>query len=114
MIQANELRINNRYRLNGKGFTLDMKMMYAFCSGSFQYDLADVEGIPLSEPLLLKLGFIKDVTFTRGRVMLWWSHYLKAFQYRFGYDSHIVIRSLHSLQTLYFALTEEELIAPKT
>lgn len=115
MIPANELRINNRYRLNGKEFTLDMKMMYAFCSGSFQYDLADVEGIFIAPEHLTEGGFTNDPE-------LRYRWYKGKITYDlddggFCYDgswNFPIIAHLHSLQTLYYALTEEELITPKT
>ena len=59
MIKANELRIHNYLDYKGSLFILDVKMIYAFSSGDLQYNMDELNPIPLTEEILLNFGFEK-------------------------------------------------------
>lgn len=121
MIKANELRIGNHISFKGKwngivesisswGVEIDKN------HGVFTYDV--LEGIPLTEEILLKCGFdlIKDNYIIKIddflHIGLHCQDYSLLISDSWGHDELTPTRyiaSLHQLQNLYFALTGEEL-----
>lgn len=130
MIQANKLRIGNIV----KSIVFD-KIVYVeeihglwietnySPLGYLQYK--NIEPIPLSEEILLKVGFRKSSSLTPlwsgpDPMLIWRTEYESDlldnyFEFRFGitesYQAKRQVRLdyLHQLQNLYFALTGQEL-----
>jgi len=86
-------------------------------SGDYHFNIENIEGIPLTEEWLLKLGFVR---FLKYKIYNKESFQIeKHASYKDGYifflDSEgeappsIKIKYVHQLQNLYFALTSEEL-----
>jgi hypothetical protein len=133
-IQAKDLRIGNWVNCDAEAGTLPYRVdeIYTttvFCdsevylSSAFKYK--DVSGIPLTEELLLKMGFVrsssKSPLWSMGNTMLiWFTEYESDmldnyFEFRFGitdsYKAHRNVRLdyVHQLQNLTFILTGQEL-----
>ncbi len=100
-MKANELRIGNL--LTFDGYEAEVT---AIPEGEF-YEDNKFQPIPLTEEWLVRFGFDKhyDNEFLLGNYSIRYG-----LLYYNGYRCHEVgINSVHSLQNLYFALTDEEL-----
>ena len=82
-----------------------------YCDGSIGcFGLKNIEPIPLTEEWLVKFGFEKEMfsnDFSFGDFEL--NFVNDFFEFYYGKDNVIKIKSIHQLQNLYFALTNEEL-----
>jgi len=131
MIQANELRIWNRFQdkegniLTCQGVCKGGKdeptiVWYDVDNGLF-LDIDECLPIPLTEEWLVKLGFVdmandkKQWSLNKQDCDFWifydftTKHYYYQFEnYQLQIDD-IIISSVHQLQNLYFALTGKEL-----
>lgn len=117
-MEASELRIGNLIFENSRVETVD-----DICNGyinPYLYDgiepnYAVQEPIPLTEEWLLKFGFVKQRNhFLRLNLngVFEEGDYLETFDcenFTFGYYGGLVVKHVHQLQNLYFALTGEEL-----
>jgi hypothetical protein len=117
-MKANELRINNYFK--GEPYTFDfLKILelrnefVVFEGGSLFFE--NIQPIPLTEEWLLKFGFEAQVfTLTKrykskcGNLLF----YIMPDNVVFanGVINDIRLESVHQLQNLHFALTNEELI----
>lgn len=110
-MKSSELRIGNFIRLieNKKIVKCDSETIYQGVDGSF-------EGIPLTEEWLKKFStdsrtLGNNMSFGNGGIL----HRISN-GYNFIVQGYLIARVpyVHSLQNLYFALTGEELITPKT
>jgi len=117
-MKENELRIGNYVfsaddNKNGEVFQIDPSgIIFVNKNGNRWQDLKNIQPIPLTEEILLKCGFIIDsinnfekYPFTIQKNNLYVADFLF---YKKG-DSGVVIKHLHQLQNLYFALTGKEL-----
>lgn len=111
MIRANELRIGNYVWIDLNLPSLDTHKIQAKDILDI-YNGVTVEPIPLTEEWLLKFGskelkakrgVLKEYVLKTVRLELSNSH---NFYYK---NSKVIITSVHQLQNLYFALTQEEL-----
>ena len=119
-----ELRIGNLVKCDGRIFEIyctDKEYPYLnteeFGVGVVEWD--DIEGVPMTEDILLKVGFVKHDrgyisgvhnTLFSGLMKLKFDHMLQSFVFSVGEYSDITrVQYLHQLQNLYFALTGEEL-----
>lgn len=135
MIQANELRIGNRFirelpTTRGLEYDHDFILTAGFMVQLFhltaEFSIEKLFPIPITEEILLKCGFKKfshepgysigseelDVLcdeYTLGEltVMNWGKGFVLSNS--FSFDLRVEIKSLHHLQNLYFALTRTEL-----
>ena len=124
-MNANELRIGNYVNLKDKG-------LYKIDWGYDLEKIEDWEGtdyctpIPLTEDWLLKFGFVHNKSVNEDGELLINNYTLKIDKYStivieddfsFGIENEIesvifdndVLKSVHRLQNLYFALTQKEL-----
>lgn len=125
-MKAQELRIGNYYMIDGRCFKMDIKMMYAFCSGSFLYDIDKILGIPLTEDILLKCGFtVKSlIDIEQDRITVYHHEKLGYLSRDFAYainDTNeycemdnllklsVPMNYIHQLQNLFHSITGEEL-----
>ena len=72
-------------------------------------ELRFAKPILLTEEWLLKLGFKKDKvdeTYYNGNFQIMLPYF---FQYKTSLIDHIIVKYVHQLQNIYFALTGEEL-----
>lgn len=117
-MELSELRIGSNYiHKNGRVFKMDMKLMYAFCSGQFDYLIEDIGSIEVTNELALKLGFQDDrllfdykdgqypnanceARFFNGQIFVY-----------VGSDDYKIFCSpyLHDFQNIYKLITGEEL-----
>lgn len=105
---ASELRIGNKFYLpNGDVGTIsyhEIRLMVV------ALDKPNYKPIPLTEEWLLKLGFVKH-----GKYGYFYIDFfvvdldMNGQFYMCDIDIHIVLKHVHQLQNLYFALTGEEL-----
>lgn len=109
MIQANELRIGNKIFLFTKQEVFEVVSMTkrTISSDSYCREHSEFEGIPLTEEILLKCGFLTALR-VKGLT-------------RYGIDFFIIgneiyenihgvkVETVHQLQNLMFALTGKEL-----
>lgn len=103
-MEAKELRLGN-YVYNGGIISLDIEMLYAF-----NECLYDLQPIPITEQWLLDLGFKAKKAYNRT------FYYADSFnEWKVIYQDGLikrngkVIKHIHQLQNLYFALTGQEL-----
>lgn len=119
-IKANELRIGNWVQhsvyinsyikvesLNNDGINLYPFVHDTICE---TYNFNEIEGIQLSEEILLKCGFVKGYpSYCLNGFELLYNNVI-GFRFsvegQYGWDE---IKYLHQLQNLYFALTQTEL-----
>ena len=129
-MKANELRIEN-YVINGFNETLKIQNIISKLNTD-GYLLETLKPIPLTEEWLLKFGFKKQKTIISGNVYSikinktnnWFSVHeqseyddpnslsLKELKKWWSFNDNryeVKIKSIHQLQNLYFALTNEEL-----
>jgi len=114
MIQPQELGLENLLRVTKDGLTLQVIVKgiekKTIRTAIFNISIDDLNGIPLTEEWLIKLGFheVLGVYAVYGRELNlklidgYWEFYFKG-----KYVS--VIKHVHQLQNLYFALTGVEL-----
>jgi len=120
-IEAKELRIGNSVIIDGHITTITDSIMFDNDESSWYVDDIDitlVDPIQLTEQWLLRFGFkyIKEVIGYADSLHL-------ICRYKEGYcfmpfctndkDCHIMIKHVHQLENLYFALTQKELIKAK-
>lgn len=119
MIQANELRIGNLFAMNDFPMYVEAifrDTVYLNFEGNegdvWEEDIKDLVPIPLTEEILLKAGFEKDIeslfyrnNFIIGKTKTRWAFYHNGLM-----GGELVrIDFLHELQNLFFALTGEEI-----
>ena len=109
MIQSNELRIGNYIKYGEKTFTVleisSDDVLVNTNRGKIKFGIKDIEPIPLTEKWLLKFDFKKGI---KGFWFMGGVEYNTKKQILEGFG-HCEIKSVHQLQNLYFALTNEEL-----
>ena len=126
MIKANELRIENFISISPIYHKDDIRIVYLKMLNAIENGF-EVFGIPLTEDILLKLGFVStsiqgDILtlflsdsdkneFSRQRIDFWKNNQDgKVELCRGGVCFKMVIcKYVHQLQNIYFALTGEEL-----
>jgi hypothetical protein len=113
-IKANELRIGNFVKLQGVDKPFKVFLIDTTESSTF----TKAEPIPLTEEWLLKFGFddIKEIDNTDFKEYRMFNKYSFCIQFPCGIEAHcyagnypIAIKYVHSLQNLYFVLTNQEL-----
>lgn len=115
MIQANELRLNNCYSINGKIYTLGTSDFMDFLNEAQVNNgsINNIDPIPLTPEILEKFGFEKH-TDSQGDAF-WYVYTYEDFEFTengaFTFNGSVMphIQYLHELQNLYFALTGTEL-----
>ena len=113
VMKLNEIRLGNKILHEGKIYTVDAKMMYAFFSGKIDYDIDNFEPIPLTEEWLIeKMKFHKqnNQIYSIGLKLFisWWN----TNSIEIDINGEVLIincKYVHELQNIYFALTGEEL-----
>ena len=113
VLKLNEIRLGNKILHEGKIYTVDAKMMYAFFSGKIDYDFDNFEPIPLTEEWLIeKMKFHKqnNQIYSIGLKLFisWWN----TNSIEIDINGEVLIincKYVHELQNIYFALTGEEL-----
>ena len=121
-MEVKELRIGNyvhhnkgwSYRCGGRDFDFIWNESDWHALGECTLDLSNIKPIPLTEEWLVKFGFdyVKEVMGYADSLHLICNH-------KEGFcfipfctndkDCHIILKHVHQLQNLYFALTGEEL-----
>ena len=119
MIQAKELRYGNYVTKDGETFKinniygssglLDIVNNNNSCN-RVSIVLGKIQGIPLTEEILLKCGFENDYTQQswHHRTFIINDFQIEEIENKYFYN-RLNIASLHQLQNLYFALTVQEL-----
>ena len=112
-MKLNEIRLGNKILHEGKIYTVDAKMMYAFFSGKIDYDIDNFEPIPLTEEWLIeKMKFHKqnNQIYSIGLKLFvsWWNTNSIEIDIN-GEVLEINCKYVHELQNIYFDLTGEEL-----
>lgn len=115
-MKSNELRIGNYYL----SFGVDLKQVETLHKDKI---LIDFTPIPLTEEWLLKFGFIHSKLFDCDLFTSSWNFHISVLsgEYQLNYKESaksqwiplIKIKHVHTLQNLYFALTNEELTLKK-
>ena len=111
-MKANELRIGN-FVLTSNDFIVKSYSPEGLYN--LLKDIEKIKPIPLTEEWLLKFGFEKKLRYAGITVF-----YIKSFELKYSHGSDIfiydktLIKYVHSLQNLYFALTGEELTIKTT
>jgi len=114
MIQATDLRLGNIVLINGLRTKVSLLVLQHLIEGNIQFT---VEGLKISEEILLKCGFVNKFSNS------WSNHVLQIFQNKgnvagIELDDFYVstgqryvtsFKHLHQLQNIYVALTGEEL-----
>ena len=116
MIQANEIRIGNYiadiWTPNGLFKVTELRKDKIFYGNCFKAKYDDIRPIPLTEEILLKAGFEKDIEslFYRNSFIIAKTKTRWAF-YHNGLTGGELARIdyIHELQNLIFALTGEEI-----
>jgi len=115
-MNANELRLTNwvsskvHKGLNTEIFSLLSHNKVKLGANPLAiYDVEEIEGIPLSEEWLLKLGFEKENDFKHPNAPMYFINVRGKLTCFLHNLSHGNIKYVHQLQNLYFALTGEEL-----
>lgn len=102
-MEANQCRLNNIVNYRGQITTLTKNEMVHFYRFSEFY-----EPIPLTEEILLKCGYFKldngQIHYVRKGHEIWLCDDMFSCN-----KNGVILKSLHQLQNLYFALTNEEL-----
>jgi hypothetical protein len=107
MIKANELRIGNWFDFNGRPMQVRPITINDIFYGKIY------EPLPLTEEWLIKFGFEKTPLhyFKKDGIIL----SVEDFYYEcFLGSNSVIIKYVHQLQNLYFALTGEELEVKET
>ena len=109
-MEANELRIGNLvYDTKGNVNIIDLEAITYI----LKEPLNQVKPIPINEEWLLKLGFEENegwdnmVYFNKNNIHIYKCN--NSDKEWFEYECELLISSVHQLQNLYFALTNEEL-----
>ena len=111
MINERELRINNLVEYLGetkKVLGFDEETFYLKNTVSVCYiELDEIYPIPLTEEWLLRFGYVKfrNDTYMISGHLIWTCNGLIMCN-----KNGIIIKSVHQLQNLYFALTNKELV----
>lgn len=113
MIQANEIRIGNRFFLKDNTITQIIvdSFQSAFLLG--KRGLEALNPIPLTEEILLNFGFIAELPigwYGLNEFKLYYTSVKNDYYEYYFEDGNIIIKYVHQLQNLYFALTQQELI----
>jgi len=111
-LQSKELRIGNLIYCDGALGKVTGLDSYGNIQWQGYYPLTKLEPIPLTEEILLKVGFVKGIVNTLINAYCLFSFYLTIHEDKLFYEwkgGNIEIKYLHQLQNLYFALTGKEL-----
>jgi len=120
MIQANELRENNKLSFLGEVVTFDYitkkrddgVFWIKVKEQNIEHKNIHFQPIELTEELLLKCGFVKDMgeySIDNFNFVINARDYIVYTNDEFDYKEICKIYYLHQLQNLYFALTQTEL-----
>ena len=119
MIQSNELRIGNFIKYE----FYDKKEIVDFCENDLRYITSNIdryEPIQLTEQWLIDFGFVKQkvnipeakktiVYFSLDNFGMFYDEETKTMGLNFIDSQETIIKHVHQLQNLYFALTGKEL-----
>ena len=117
-LKEKELRMGNHIEFDSKIFTVkeirDKSITVIGRNGYSQLSIIYVNPIPLTEDILVKLGFEIEndnlfddwSVFTKGNLAIYYDSSKDRFIYL---ETSIQIKHVHQLQNLYFALCGEEL-----
>lgn len=126
MIKPNELRLGNYVAVKnhgeeviGKVFAINENLI-SVDGGNNNYDYHLLEPIPLSEEILLKCGFEKEIIPRAfGVHNIYYDkiiaiHEIETFEWRVydesdEYAINVELKSIHQLMNLYFSITGKEL-----
>jgi len=114
VLKATDLRIGNlvcKSLKSGNGRKLNQKITIADFERIEESITFNYEPISLNEQWLLDLGFEEDENLFHNQIALY-KNGIGGFNYNVNYFEHenlYEISSVHQLQNLYFALTNEEL-----
>jgi len=115
-MKAKDLRIGNYVNMDGYPAEV-FKITKAFigCGRFRQKNFDEIEPIPLTEEWLIKFGFNKEHNeeweCNIPVFYLWYNESFKCFQIspNSNFPTTLLIKYVHQLQNLYFALTGEDL-----
>ena len=112
-MKANELRIGNYVNSKRNRYKEDYieveSIDYQQINIEFRsYDIEDLQGILLTKDWFVKLGFLEHCIsyYNLNGIVIYYAN-TGLNEYR-NKDCNIVIKYVHQLQNLYFALTAEE------
>jgi hypothetical protein len=114
-MKANEIRVGNELVYDNEYITFDASHWYQI--GECTLFLEDFKPIPLTEEWLIKMGFeIKQgmISYDKGKLCLYFGEtILSGEKGRTYFNSWAILehtpKHVHTLQNLYYALTNEEL-----
>jgi hypothetical protein len=111
-MKANELRVDNwcQSPYEKEPFKIKAEHILQLEQGM---DELSILGIPLTPEILIKAGF-EEMEFSifesnKYDIYLYYSKKANGFLFKSRPDGGIILKHLHQLQNLYFALTGEEL-----
>ena len=106
-MNANELRIGNLLQFGGGFVEVDIVILRDLDI----YPQSQLKPIPITKNLLFKFGFENQENSNFWRCEQWDELYLLGSDLHFDYEGKTIaiVKYVHQLQNLYFALTGEEL-----
>lgn len=117
-MKANELRIGNYVRSNDVNMSSYFTVTASFLKQNENEMSWFIEPIPITKELLLKLGFIQQEIIMYDEVLKT-TYFIKDNLLYSLFDNQVelnnpnvyltILKYVHELQNLYFALTQEEL-----
>lgn len=114
-LKARELRIGNYLNYNAIRIKLDERIFISLLSNDGLLLIEKLEPIPLTEDILLKCGFVKSTIvegcFIHNKHERLYVSIINPIAIHLGNKNGVLVMLyyLHTLQNLYFALTNEEL-----
>jgi len=111
-MKANELRIGNKVSIDDRETTVTNGIVFDYDEGAWyvnNINVRIVQPISLTEDWLFKFGFEKKNGYGFEMFGNWIQKRENIYWYNLN-GNFVILKHVHQLQNLYFALTQKELI----